>query len=219
MREPRRTQITMAVNREEFITFEQLMALFPEISEMTLRTDLRDLDREGKIVRVHGGAKSIETVVRSDDLFFKKATRNMENKKQIARKAVSFLTTTGLMFLDCGTTMMEFARVFPDDKYHVITYSISSIIELARLSNPQVIMLGGRLNRFNLSTIDSRNRLDLEKMNFEVAFIAVSGYSKEQGFTCGMETDDELRYAAIRKAKKVVMLMDSSKVNRVFPIT
>ncbi|MEG2702538.1 MAG: DeoR/GlpR family DNA-binding transcription regulator, partial [Clostridia bacterium] len=118
-----------------------------------------------------------------------------------------------------GTTMMEFARVFPDDKYHVITYSISSIIELARLSNPQVIMLGGRLNRFNLSTIDSRNRLDLEKMNFEVAFIAVSGYSKEQGFTCGMETDDELRYAAIRKAKKVVMLMDSSKVNRVFPIT
>lgn len=80
MREPRRSQMVDFINREGYVTFVALKSLFPDVSEMTLRTDLRCLDQEGRIIRMHGGARSIETVVRLDDVYYKKVNRNVEKK-------------------------------------------------------------------------------------------------------------------------------------------
>lgn len=219
MVEPRRSQIVELVNREGKITFQRLKAAFPGLSDMTLRNDLRSLDAQGRLVRVHGGAKSSETLVRSDDLFFIKATRNMENKRLIAEKAVRLLSPGMTLFVDCGTTLMEFARRIPDEYFYIVSHSISSVLEISRLTKPEVVILGGNLNRYNLSAIDPQNSAKLEKLNFDIAFIATTGYASGRGFTCGPETDDQLRYAAIRRAKKIVILMDSSKVGRTLPIT
>ena len=57
----RRQKITELVNREGQITFARLKEAFPDMSEMTLRTDLKCLDEAGAIIRIHGGAKSIES--------------------------------------------------------------------------------------------------------------------------------------------------------------
>ncbi len=219
MVEPRRSQIVELVNSEGTITFQRLKAVFPDISDMTLRTDLRCLDSEGRLVRIHGGAKSVNTSVRSDDLFFVKATRNMQNKRRIAEKAARLLAPNMTLFIDCGTTMMELAKRIPDEYFYIVSHSISSVSEIARLSKPEVFILGGKLNRYNLSAIDPQNSAYLDKLNFDIAFIAAAGYTGMRGFTCGPETDDQLRYAAIRRAKKVVILIDSSKIGRTFPIT
>lgn len=218
-KDDRREEIAQLVNREGQIDFARLKLKFPDASEMTLRQDLKWLDEAGKIVRIHGGAKSIDSIVRTDDLFFKKATRNVEQKRQIARKAIRFLKPGMSIFIDCGTTLTEFAKLIPDEQFFIVTNSISCMPELARLSKPEVKLLGGSLNRVNLSTKDSRNSKDIEKMNFNICFLAVTGYSEECGFSCGTEADDDLRYAAIRRAEKVIALMDSSKIGRVFPVT
>lgn len=217
--ENRRNEMMALINREGSISFLRIKAAFPHISEMTLRNDLKALDAQGKIIRIHGGAKSIETAIRADDLFSKKATRNMEKKKEIAQKALQYIQPGATIFLDCGTTMMQLASVFPDENVYVVTNSISCAQELARLSRPDVWLLGGKINRFNLSTIDGKNQRLIEKMNFDVTFLAVTGFSKEHGFTCGMEVDDELRHRAIRRGRKVIALMDSSKAGFSYPVT
>ena len=133
MKQDRRLAITEAVNKAGELNFQQLKELFSDVSDMTLRSDLRELDGERKLVRVHGGAKSIGNVVRTDDLFFRKAARNINEKKQIARKALQFLKPDMSIFLDCGTTMLELARILPDEKLFIVTNSVSCMPELARL--------------------------------------------------------------------------------------
>ena len=58
--EQRRNAIVELVNREGSLSFVQLKEAFPSVSEMTLRTDLKALDQARRVVRVHGGVKSVE---------------------------------------------------------------------------------------------------------------------------------------------------------------
>ena len=63
--EQRRNAIVELVNREGSLSFVQLKEAFPSVSEMTLRTDLKALDQARRVVRVHGGVKSVEVVDRA----------------------------------------------------------------------------------------------------------------------------------------------------------
>ncbi|MDE6980090.1 MAG: DeoR family transcriptional regulator, partial [Lachnospiraceae bacterium] len=65
--EQRRNAIVDFINEKGNITFAQLEKNFPNVSQMTLRTDLKALDEAKKIVRIHGGAKSVEVVLGTDD--------------------------------------------------------------------------------------------------------------------------------------------------------
>ena len=76
----RRQKIVEFVNRLGTVSFAQLRAAFQEVSEMTLRTDLKALDEERRLVRVHGGAKSVEVVVGTDDFLLRRSLRAAPRK-------------------------------------------------------------------------------------------------------------------------------------------
>ncbi len=76
--EIRRKQIVELVNQKEYVRFSEIKEHFPNVSEMTLRTDLKALDEEKKIVRIHGGAKSVQLVIGTDDYFNRRAVRNLQ---------------------------------------------------------------------------------------------------------------------------------------------
>lgn len=71
----RREQIVALINEEGQISFSKLKESFPDISDMTLRTDLKYLDEMGKVIRIHGGARSVETLAGTDGLYLARATR------------------------------------------------------------------------------------------------------------------------------------------------
>lgn len=200
------------INRKGSVSFSTLKEAFPQVSEMTLRRDLEHLDNMKQIIRIHGGAKSVDFVIGTDDLFFKRSTRNAEAKGLIAQKAVSLLSENTSIFIDSGSTTTEFAKVFPDGRYLVFTNSISCGLELAHLTETQVYIVGGRLNAFSLNVNGSRSLTYLENISFQTAFLGVTGYIHGRGFTCGSEEDCELKRAVIRKSDKVVLLMDAQKV-------
>ena len=102
--EQRRNQIVELVNRKGSISFAQLKEAFPSVSEMTLRTDLKALDEARRVVRVHGGVKSVEQVVGTDDLLSRRSARNAEAKQIIAEKAAALLRPNTTLFLDSGST-------------------------------------------------------------------------------------------------------------------
>ena len=212
MKQRQQAMIEM-INREGSVGFASLKEAFPDVSEMTLRRDLEYLDRVKKIIRIHGGAKSVDVVIGTDDLFFKRSTRNAEAKKLIAQKAVELISENTSIYIDSGSTSTEFAKIFPDGRYLVFTSGISCAQELARLTEAQVHMVGGRLNPFSLSVNGSRSLTYLENINFQTAFLGVTGYIHGRGFTCGSEEECELKRAIIRKSEKVVLLMDAQKVD------
>ena len=77
MQNERREQIVDAVNQCGVIYFGTLVDMFPEVSDMTLRKDLKSLDEEGRIVRIHGGARSLDTVRSSDIPLRQRLTQNI----------------------------------------------------------------------------------------------------------------------------------------------
>ena len=83
---------------------------FPSVSEMTLRTDLKALDQARRVVRVHGGVKSVEVVVGTDDQFGRRTARNAAEKQIIAEKAATLLRPNTTVFLDSGSTATAVAR-------------------------------------------------------------------------------------------------------------
>ena len=79
--EQRRRQMLDLINREGSVSFGQLKAAFSPVSEMTLRRDLEYLDRQKRIIRTHGGARSAEVLVGTDDLYLRRSTavRHVQN--------------------------------------------------------------------------------------------------------------------------------------------
>ena len=85
--EIRRNAIVELVNKYGTVSFSQIKEQFSNVSEMTLRTDLKALDEAKEIVRIHGGAKSVQLVIGTDDYLTRRAVRNIQAKQEIARTA------------------------------------------------------------------------------------------------------------------------------------
>ena len=209
--EQRRNQIVELVNRKGSISFAQLKEAFPSVSEMTLRTDLKALDEARRVVRVHGGAKSVEQVVGTDELS-RRSARNAEAKQIIAEKALALLRPNSSLFLDSGSTTTAVARCIPDQPMLIYTSGLSCAMELARLEKPHVSLPGGSLNRFSLSVCGAQSIQTLEGINFDLMLLGVTSYSPETGFTCGVEDEARLKQTVLRRAEQKVVLMDSSKI-------
>ena len=212
--EGRRNAIVKFIDSQGNVSFSQLKAAFPNYSEMTLRTDLKVLDQENRIVRVHGGAKSVEQVIGTDDLLGRRMARNMSAKEQIAEKAVHLLHPNMTFYLDSGSTTTALARVIPDDSYLICTNGLSCAAELAKLTKPTVTVPGGTLNRYSMSVCGIQAIQEMGMVNFDMMFLGVTCYSPDVGFTCGVEMEAKLKQAVLRKSEQVVVLMDSTKVGR-----
>lgn len=215
----RRDEIADLINKEGTVSFAQLKTAFPNVSEMTLRSDLKALDKDNRIVRVHGGARSIGVIVGTDVAYDIRAARNTAEKRLIAQKALRTLTPGLSVFLDSGSTAIEMASHFPDDSYMIFTSGINCALELTKLSKVRAHLIGGEVNRNNLSVNGIRSINEIEHLNFNVAYLGTTGFSFDTGFTCAVEAEKELKRAVIRKAEKVVVLMDSQKVGIVNTFT
>lgn len=212
--EQRRDAIVRLVDSQGSVSFAQLKDAFPQVSEMTLRTDLKALDQAKRIVRVHGGAKSVEQVIGTDDLLGRRMSRNMSAKEVIARKALDLLQPNSTIYLDSGSTTTALARLIPDEPNLIFTNGLSCAAELSRLAAAQVTIPGGSLNRYSMSICGVQSVLEMSKVNFDLVFLGVTCYSPETGFTCGVDMECQLKQTVLGRSERVVVLMDSSKIGR-----
>lgn len=210
--EARRKQIVELVNQKESVRFLQIKENFPDVSEMTLRTDLKALDEEKKIVRIHGGAKSVQLVIGTDDYLNRRAVRNLQEKEVIAQKAVKLIRPDTAVFLDSGSTATSLARLFPNQSNLIYTTGLSCATELADLSKPSVQIPGGKLNRYSISVYGTSVVQELSRVNFHQTFLGVTNYTPKTGFTCGNSEEAILKRTAIQQAEQVIVLMDSQKI-------
>ena len=212
--ESRRSAIVTLINEKGEVTFTQLKEAFPNVSDMTLRTDLKNLDDSKRIVRIHGGARSVDVVVGTDDFMSRRSIRNVDAKKTIIMKAKKMIVPGTAIFLDSGSTTTMLAAELDDQPNLIVTSSISCAMELAGLEKPKVMVPGGSLNRYSLSICGSQGIGELQKMTFDLAFMGVTTYDEESGFACNVYEESQLKQTVINKALKTIILMDSTKVGK-----
>ncbi|MBY4796898.1 DeoR/GlpR family DNA-binding transcription regulator [Collinsella sp. AGMB00827] len=210
----RRSALVDMVNRMGTVSFHQIKDAFPDVSDMTLRTDLKALDADRQIVRIHGGARSVEQIIGTDGLLATRTSKHADEKEQIARKAIELIKPNTTVFLDSGSTTTALAASFPDEPIMVFSSSITCAAELARLKHPSVYMTGGELDRYSMSLNGSQALSSVRTLSFDQYFMGITGYTMHGGVVCGSSEETSLKQTCIERADEVIALMDSSKVGR-----
>ncbi len=198
MKRERIEKIAEILDKHGKMTLEQLEEVFPNVSQMTLRRDLFQLEEDGRIIRIRGGAMSVKEVQKvSGEEYTKKTTINTDAKIVIAQKAAGLIDENSCVFLDGGTTAMYLSKEMPDIKCHVFTNGLAVGMKLAQKKNINITIVGGQLMRDNLST----------------------AFTPEQGFSCNSQVESELLKSVFKKARHVYMMLDSSKIGKINPYT
>lgn len=205
------------VENKSVATIKEIQELFPDVSLMTIHRDLNELQRQGIITKHRGMVKFARF---KDDVDFQvRMEENNPGKLSMVKKAIKLLQPHSSVFLDAGTSNLFLAKNLPDMSLNVITTSPGIALELCRLHNPTVTMCCGSMNRKNMS-VSGQNTLEmLNKINIDIAFIGVSGYSASSGFTCGTEADMLIKRTIIKKARQSVMMCGLEKLERLMPYT
>ena len=211
--ESRRQEIVELVNREGEINFSSLKKHFPDVSDVTLRKDLKYLDSTMQIVRIHGGAKSLPTAIGAVDNFYTRSTKQIEEKKVIAEKAVELLRPNIALFVGAGSTCAELCKVLPDIHLQVFTDGLATALELSKLPNVEVTILGGEVNTNDVRSSGPKVFDELNHLHFDFAFLGTDGYRTDYGFVCCSAHSAALFQTLAHRSDKLVVLMDHSKVN------
>ena len=129
--ERRHEAILEALDARGTVTVSELVERFT-ISEMTVRRDLGQLERQGRLRRVRGGA--VSALGRSyEPAFLSRAGVHREAKERIARAAAGLIHDGDSIILDIGTTTLELARQMGErQNLTVVTPSLSVTVATAR---------------------------------------------------------------------------------------
>lgn len=212
--EERREQILRMLNENAKILVQDLCEVFG-VSPATIRSDLRVLERSGRLRRTHGGAIPL-VKTGFEPTQERKLIEHMEEKQRIAQYAASLVEEGDIIALDSGTTTLELAKALGNiPRLVVITYDIAIASYLDAHSDVTVYLMGGMLRKGFKCTTGAMTVSSLKSLNVDKAFIATNAFSLEKGFTTPNSELAECKKAILSISGQNILLMDSSKVGRV----
>jgi len=211
--EERRARILELVQERKKLVVSELCTVLG-VSPATVRGDLRDLDREGLLVRTHGGA--IEKARASFELTSnKRSTVNLAAKQAIAKSATQFVEDGDTIVLDTGTTTVELAkRLVSRRRLTVVTNDLQIAGVLEEVPGLEIVLLGGTLRKGYHCTVGPGALRLTHDLRVDTAFMATNSLSLAAGATTPDLHQAETKKAMISMARKIILLCDSSKIGR-----
>jgi DeoR family transcriptional regulator, aga operon transcriptional repressor len=185
-----------------------------EVSTATIRRDLRLLEEQHLLGRTHGGAVP-QGVLYELPLRYK-STRQPEQKLRIAREAATRVLEGWAIGLTGGTTTTEVARALVDRaRLTVVTNALNIASELAVRPNLKLVVTGGVARPESYELVGPIAEASLQGLNLDVVFLAVDGISPDAGLTTHHEIEAGTNRALMERARRVIVVADSSKIGRV----
>ncbi len=183
-----------------------------KISINTARLDVAALVSQGKVEKIYGGVAkcAVTTLVP----FENRQTKSLESKKAIAKKAASFVEDNNIIFIDSGTTTMHMLDFMADKKNVVVlTNNLSIINSASKVSNIEVYVMPGKLDKNTNSIVSTDTIATLERYNITKCFMATTGISSDGGVTNSSLLEYALKQYITQKAKNKYLLVDNTKYN------
>jgi len=209
--EERRREIVDFLAKKDKIFVPELSEMF-EVSTATIRTDLNELEKQGKLERTHGGAISIEPTSKELNSDEKKA-RHITDKDVIAQLAIELIHDGDIILLDTGTTTIQLAaRMAHLNNITVITNDMDIAATVESFPGISVILIGGVLRKgFHCAVGLFANKL-LSEIHVDTAFMAANAIDCASGVYTPDTAQAETKQTMLRCAKKKYLLVDSSKI-------
>lgn len=183
-------------------------------SPATIRRDLAALEQQRLLARTHGGA--VAHAVSYELPLRYKGVRHAEEKRRIADAAAAMVTEGMAVGLTGGTTATEVARALAGrPQLTIVTNALNIASELGARPNIKLIVTGGLARSQSYELSGPIAEAALTGINLDVAFIGVDGIDAKAGCTTHQEVEAHTNGVMISRAKRVVVVADSSKIGKV----
>ena len=183
------------------------------VSEDTIRRDIKELDKRALLTKVHGGA--ISTIQKlyhyNEDSIY-----NRENKARIALKAMTLIEEGMVIIMSGGTTNLMLAKLLPKTlRATIYTYSLPIAMQLTEHPLIETIFIGGKIHRSSMVTTGIDVIQYLSSLRVDIAFIGVSALSLKQGVTDEGYEVSLIKKAMINASDRVVYLATYNKMDTI----
>lgn len=180
-------------------------------SESTIRRDLSTLEKDGKLIRIHGGAKRAVEKHRDVALAIK-TTKFVAEKNEIAKRAAVIVQDNDCIYLDAGSTTLAMIPYLHQQHLTVVTNGLTHVPPLVE-KGIEVYMIGGYVKSSTYAHVGVQARTMLDSFSFDKAFMGANGVDIEHGLTTPDIEEASIKTAAIRKSRNSYFLVDDSKFN------
>jgi DeoR/GlpR family transcriptional regulator of sugar metabolism len=186
-----------------------------DVSEDSVRRDLRELAAAGLCQRVYGGALPVSPAMADY------ATRRevaVASKERVAAAAAVLVRPGGVAILDGGTTTLAVVAALPRDlEATIVTHSPTIATALADHAGVEVQVLGGRLFRHSMVTCGAAAVEAAQGISADVFLLGVTGVHHEAGLTTGDADEAAMKRALSRRAADTFVLASAEKVGAASP--
>ncbi|WP_244833524.1 DeoR/GlpR family DNA-binding transcription regulator [Clostridium sp. BJN0001] len=210
----RRSYILKHLKSEKQISTSDLSERL-NVSPLTLRRDLQELEKEGLVMRYYGGAKLVEDnpLVNEIDVNDDSLTAN-ENKQKISKYAASFIEDGDTIFINSSSTALCVLDYIGDKRVTVITNNVKAIYSNVG-ENVDLILTGGQIYKRKLSLVGDFAATIFSSVIADKCFIGVSGISADFGITTSVFQETLINKAMMHHCKgPVFVLTVSSKIGK-----
>ncbi len=183
------------------------------VSAATIRRDLGLLEENHLLKRTHGGAVS-QGLLYELPLRYKSG-RHQDEKRRIAHAAAELVPEAAAIGLTGGTTTTEVARALVGREHlTIVTNALNIASELAVRPNLRLVVTGGVARSASYELVGPLADASLREINLDVAILGVDGISFDAGLTTHHEVEAHTNLALIDRARRVVVVTDSSKIGQ-----
>jgi len=213
--EERKQRILERIETQRKVTVAELCERF-HVSSATIRSDLRDLEAAGLLVRTHGGAM-VKTKTGLEQDMVQRGTQHLAEKRRVAERALELIEDGDTIILDTGTTTLELARLLGSRRdLTVVTNDLAIALALEAIESVRVLLVGGLMRRnYHCTVIHGSTGKDLlAGLSVDKAFMACNSFSVEKGASTPDLTHAETKKLMMSIAAKVILLFDASKLGR-----
>ncbi len=210
--EERREQILDILEKNNRLLISELTKKF-HATPATIRKDLSLLEKDGLLIRTHGGAIKKKSLFKGLALT-EKEKLYLDEKKQIAKEASKLIQEGDQIILDSGSTTELLAKEIKHfNGITVITNGINIAMELMK-SNVEVILLGGNLQKDTSALIGPITEKALSMISVDKLFLGVDGIDFHAGLTTPNMIEAQTSRVMMNIASQRILLVDSSKFGR-----
>jgi DeoR/GlpR family transcriptional regulator of sugar metabolism len=208
----RKNKIKELILEKKSVTVSELTSIF-QVTEETIRRDLKQLEDEGFLNRTYGGAYISEGVLNDVDVTIREYV-HVEGKRKIASKCISYIKNGDSIFLDASTTSLVIASMLKELKLTVVTNSIKVVSTLMDNPNIRLVIIGGTLAHSSLSNLGRNAEYNMKYYFFDTAFISCRSISMQHGITDSNEQQAGIRKLAAEHANNVILVADYTKFDK-----
>lgn len=195
------------------VRVEQLSKQFA-VSTVTIRNDLRFLERKGCALRAYGGAM-LNQQFAFDRPLRDKGRLNRDVKTLIANAAAGYVRDGDALILDSGSTTAQIVPFLKGRRDLVVmTNALNIAYELSGNDGVEVMVLGGSVRRNSYSLYGPAAEQQLRQYRFDRLFLGVDGFDLSAGITTPHPGEAHLNRVMCEVAREIIAVADASKFGR-----